>query len=392
MRLGSTHGVDCATTAGGSQASARDVPASRFLWHRPCPMQPQRAPYLYHAADISYFSGKARPALPQKSLWYREVTPDYAEIRAKTGLAFIPVLMTPEGEAWQDTSEILDRLEAAHPEPPLYPTSPVQRVVAYLVELYGDEVGILPAMHYRWSFPESERQARVDFALASGDLAAANRFADRMAKSKDLLGVSAATAPAIEAHLTELLAALSRHFERHRFLLGDAMSLADCGLLGPLYAHLFRDAVPGRLLRETAFPVCCWIERMNRPSRDQRGWLPGDALAETLGPVLRTMADGVPMLLDAVSHIEAWADANPGAAPPRGIGLVETRFRDVRLSALCRPYTLWMVQRPLDAYAALSAAERAQVDAALAGSGFESLLALRPRRRAAKRGNELVLA
>jgi glutathione S-transferase len=354
-------------------------------------MRTQRAPYLYHGADVSYFSGKARPALPQKSLWYREVVPDYAEIRAKTGLAFIPVLMTPEGEAWQDTSEILDRLEAAHPEPPLYPRTPVQRVVAYLVELYGDEVGILPAMHYRWSFAESERQARVDFALGSGDLEAANRFADRMAKAKNALGVSEATAPAIEAHLAELLAALCGHFESQRFLLGDSMSLADCGLLGPLYAHLFRDAVPGRLLRETAFPVCCWIERMNRPPLDQRGWLPGDALAPTLGPVLRAMADGVPMLLDAVRRIEAWADASPGAAPPRAIGLVETRFREAKLSAACRPYTLWMVQRPLDAYAALAAAERARVDAALAGTGWEPLLALRPRHRLGKRGNEVVL-
>ena len=68
-----------------------------------------------------------------------------------------------------------------------------------------------------------------------------------------MLGVSDATAPAIEAHLRELLAALCAHFETHRFLLGDSMSLADCALMGPFYGHLFRDAVPSRLLRETAF-------------------------------------------------------------------------------------------------------------------------------------------
>ena len=28
----------------------------------------QKSPYLYHGADVSYFSGKVRPALPQKSL------------------------------------------------------------------------------------------------------------------------------------------------------------------------------------------------------------------------------------------------------------------------------------------------------------------------------------
>ena len=351
----------------------------------------QRSPYLFHGADVSYFSGKVRPALPQKSLWYREVVPNLREIVARTGVAFIPVLMTPDGEAWQDTSTILDRLEAAHPEPPLYPRTPVQRVVAYLIELYGDEIGLLPAMHYRWSFEESARKARVDFALGSGNLAAAGQFADRMVQGKDGLGVSAATAPAIEAHLRELLAALCTHFEAHRFLLGDSMSLADCGLMGPCYGHLFRDAVPERLLRESAFRVCCWIERMNRPPLDQTGWLPHDALAETLLPVLRVMADGVPMLLDAVRHIDAWADANPGGAPPRTLGRYETPYRDTKLSLACRPYTLWMVQRPLDAYAALSEAERARVDAALAGTGWGALLAHRPRHRMGKRDNQLVL-
>ena len=37
-----------------------------------------------------------------------------------------------------------------------------------------------------------------------------------------------------------------------------------------------------------------------------------------------------------------------------------------------------MVQRPLDAYRDLGDAERAQVDAALAGTGWEKILALRP--------------
>jgi glutathione S-transferase len=351
----------------------------------------QHAPYLFHAADVSYFSGKVRPALPQKSLWYREVVPNMKEIVGKTGVAFIPVLMTPDGEAWQDTSEILDRLEAAHPEPPLFPSTPLQRVVAYLIELYGDEIALLPAMHYRWSFPESERKARVDFALGSGNRENANRFADRMAQGKNLLGVSDASAPAIEAHLRELLDALERHFEQHRFLLGDAMSLADCGLMGPFYGHLFRDAVPEKLLLETAFRTCCWIERMNRPPLDQRGWLADDVLPDTLLPVLRVMADGVPMMLDAVASIEAWIEAKPGVAPPRGIGIGETEYRDAKLSLLCRPYTLWMVQRVLDAQAALSAGERERVEAALAETGWGPLLSLRPRHRLGKRRNELVV-
>mgnify|MGYP003473213972 CR=1 FL=1 len=69
--------------------------------------------------------------------------------------------------------------------------------------------------------------------------------------------------------------------------------------------------------------------------------------------------------------------------------MLDTRFRDTELSLMCRPYTLWMVQRPLDAYAALAATERARVDAALAGTGWEALLACRPKHRLGKRGNLL---
>jgi len=44
-----------------------------------------------------------------------------------------------------------------------------------------------------------------------------------------------------------------------------------------------------------------------------------------------------------------------------------------------------MVQRTQGAHASLSAAERARVDAALAGTGCEALLAYEPRHRLGKR-------
>lgn len=352
---------------------------------------PQTGPYLLHGHDVSYFSGKLRPAFPQKSLWFREVLPDVLEIKRRTGLNFFPVVVTPEDELWQDTSDILDRLEALHPEPPLYPATPVQRVVAYLLELYGDEVGLLPAMHYRWNFEESVRKVGIDFSTPSGRPAAGTKFAQRMAGTLPFLGVSPTTVPAIEAHTRDLLAALSTHFAQHRYLLGDAMSLGDCGLMGPFYGHLFRDAVPSRLLYSTAFHVCAWIERMNRPPRDQTGWCEGDALPESLRPVLRVMADGVPMLVAAVEAVDEWAaeHAKSGEPPPRAIGGFRAVYRDVELEAGARPYTLWMVQRSLDAYRALSAPDRAKVDAAVAGTGFEPLLALRPRHRLSKQRYEL---
>jgi len=352
----------------------------------------QSAPYILHGADVSYFSGKVRPAFPQKNLWMREVMPDILEIKRRTGLHYFPVVETPSGEMWQDTSEILDRLEAAHPNPPLIPSTPVQKVVAYLIELYGDEMGILPAMHYRWSFEESIAKVGVDFSTPTGDEGGGAKFAGRMKSTLPMLGITPETVPAIEAHTRDLLDHLSAHFRHHRYLLGDSMSLADCGLMGPFYGHLYRDAVPERLLYQTAFFVCAWIERSNRPPRDQAGWLEDDALAETLVPVLRTMADAVPMVAASIAATDAWATTNAkaGEPVPPATGLAQSGYRGVTLSAAARPYTMWMVQRPLDAYCALGAADRARVDAALAGTGWEELLTLQPRHRVAKRDYQVV--
>jgi glutathione S-transferase len=351
----------------------------------------QPGPYILHGADVSYFSGKVRPAFPQKSLWVREVLPDIPAIVRRTGLHYFPVVESPEGELWQDTSEILDRLEARHPDPPLYPATPVQRMVTHLVELYGDEIALLPAMHYRWSFEESVRKVSVDFSTPGGEEGSGAKFARRMAGTLPVLGITPETIPAIEAHTRALLDALSAHFRNHRYLLGDAMSLADCALMGPLYGHLFRDAVPERLLYETAFPVCSWIERMNRPPQDQSGWLCDDGLAETLLPVLGVMAEGVPMVIAAVEAIDAWAGANATAQapPPAAVGRAEAPYRDSTLQAAARPYTLWMVQRSLDVLGALSEDERAEVERALAGTGWEPLLSVSPRHRLGKRGYQL---
>jgi glutathione S-transferase len=310
-------------------------------------------------------------------------------IRPRTGLGFIPILVTPDDETWQDTSEILDALERRYPEPALVPATPVQRVVAHLLELYADEFLVLPAMHYRWSFPESERKARADFAAATGDPAGASKFADRMSGSIAMLGVRPESHAAIEAHLADLLDVLSAHFAEHAALLGTRMSLADCALLGPFYAHLYLDAVPGRLLRERAPRVCHWIERMNHPDPTAPGdFLAGDALADTLRPVLALVGrDAVPLLLDTVRDFERWADARPPELeePPRAVGFHETGFRGARFQRYTSPYTLWMLQRTLDAYRALSDAERARVDASLAGTGCEALLAYQPRHRMGKR-------
>jgi glutathione S-transferase len=355
---------------------------------------PTAAPYRFLAYDVSYFSGKVRPALRYKQLWYEERRAHIPEIQQRTGMAFIPVLVTPEDETWQDSTDILENLERRHPTPPLFPKTPVQRIAAQLIELYVDEFGVTPAMHTRWGTELGESSARARFSAMMGSAELGNRAADRMVMARKLLGATEETGPALDDHIRDLFDAESAHFENHPYLLGDRMSVADCALMGQHYAHFFVDLSSRRLLLETALHVVSWIERCNFPHPDEQGeWLADDALAPTLREVLGVMGrDGAPVILDGIREVEAWADARPddGEKPPRFIGSCKTSLRDTPMERGASSYALWSVQRVVDFYLSLSDQERRAVDSAVAGTGWEPLLAYRPRHRLAKRGFTLV--
>ena len=355
--------------------------------------------YRFYAAEISYFSAKVRPALRAKRVPYIEMLPTadaYKNvIRPRTGLAMIPVVVTPEDETLQDSSDILDALDARFPEPAFIPTTAVQRMVALLVEIYADEFLMLPGLHYRWSFPESETKARADFGASTGDFARANRFADQIKMFTRMVGVMPETIPAIEAHTRDLLALLETHLAVHPYVLGNKPSLADCALLGPLYPHLYLDAVPGRLLRETAPRVCHWIERMNHLDPDAFGtWLPGDEIAPTLRPLTALIGrDAAPIVLDVIRAFDAWADTAPLSDEPipRIVGTHPTTLGGVTFERVTTTYTPWMLQRVRDAYLALSEADRTRVDRIVAGTGCEALLAHTPRHRVSRRPYQVYL-
>lgn len=346
--------------------------------------------FRLYAAEESYFSAKVRPAFRYKRAPYVELLPTtrvYRDVlRPRTGLAMIPVVVTPEDDTWQDSSDILDALEARFPDPPLYPTTPVQRFVAHLVELYADEFLILPGLHYRWSFPESEAKARADFASLMGDAARSGKFADQVKMFTHMVGVRPETVPHIEAHTLELLDVLDAHFAEHGYVLGGRPSLADYGLIGPFYAHLYLDAVPSRLLRERALRVCHWIQRVNHPDPDDPGeWLADDALAPGVRRLLALIGrDAVPFVLACVEAFERWVDESRppvGEVLPRIVGMHESRIGPVTIERVTVSYTLWMVQRVLGAFAALSPGGQAAVRGALAGTGCEALLDYRPSHR-----------
>ncbi len=94
-----------------------------------------------------------------------------------------------------------------------------------------------------------------------------------------------------------------------------------------------------------------------------------NALPATLRPLLDLVGrDAAPWILDGVWAFESWADARPGAAaaaaadaeePPRFTGRIASALCGASAERFVSSYTLWMLQRVLDAQAALAPAARA---------------------------------
>ena len=110
--------------------------------------------YTLYGWEVSYYTGKVRSYLRFKGIPFVEVAPNifnyYVTLRRKTGVVAIPVVCTPEGEWWQDSSDIIDRLEARFPAPSILPATSVQRFAAYLFELWGDEFWLPTGLITRW--------------------------------------------------------------------------------------------------------------------------------------------------------------------------------------------------------------------------------------------------
>jgi len=412
--------------------------------------------YRLYSVEHSYFAGKARAYLRFKHRMgalgpgYEDVlaTPELMMglLTSRSGSGAIPQLEAPDGTWIQDTSQIIDFCEAAHPDSPVVPdpiSAPRQCLAVYLIELLADEWMVVPAFWQRWYFSEdgrvpshrgfNEQQFGAMFAAGqSGDARRAagawlfeEMFGISQARTNPKgvyaglvqLGVTEKTEHAWQASQHHLLGLLEAHFTQHDYALGGWPSLADFGLLGPLYAHLYRDAVSGFVLR-THFPLTSeWVERSNgegalnarmygqklyslgengeligRPATSDGGaWLEDDVIADTLLPVLQVFFDEMwPVLVHSAEvltqYIASDAHVRGGELPGKtftatpgfideqtGEGALTHEFElaGVRGRRMVVPYQIWMLQRIESVLAACTAGEAGREAVAGLLSHFE---------------------
>jgi len=341
--------------------------------------------YTMYGAEFSLYSGKARSYLRKKGIPFNEVTSTLSVYKKfiipRTGVRYIPVVQTPDDQVFQDTTVIIDELEKRFPEHSVYPTTPKQKLVSLLLELYGDEWLLIPAMHYRWYYKEQNaRFIYGEFGRMVMPKAPAfiQRFLGKKIGNKfksvvPLLGVTDVNRAAVEQSYEHFLDDLNKHFEQHDYLLGSKPCIADFGFIAPLYAHLSRDPAPGKLMRERAPAVVAWVERMNsdEASLQSGAWLENDEIPETLLPILKRMArEQLPVLLDTDQRLSQWREENPNTDEiERYIGNHVFTVEGVDAERVLLPYCLWMYRRPVEYFQ--SVAQDATVNQLMSDVGLK---------------------
>jgi glutathione S-transferase len=268
--------------------------------------------YRIFGSELSPYSVKVRSYLRYKGIpheWLERGPSNIADYQKYAKLPLIPLVITPEAQALQDSTPILEALEARFPEPSIHPGDETLAFLSALVEEFGDEWGNKWMFHYRWARPVDQdsgaeriaRSMRPDATEAElAQLAAGVK--ERMVGRVGFVGSGPSTSMMIEASYRDALKLLEKHFATRPYLFGARPAFGDFGLWGQLY-ECWTDPTPGGMLRKEAPRVVGWIERMQGPKAEGEfeGW---DALAPTLLPLVERQI-GMLFL--------PWSDANAKA-------------------------------------------------------------------------------
>jgi len=352
--------------------------------------------YKLYGATISLYTGKARAYLRYKNVPFIEESGS-REIFERIGFTMIPVLHTPEDILVQDTTEIIDHIEALHRGASVYPEGVTQKLAALLFEVYGDEWLLMPAMHYRWNY--NLDYILVEFgkptipdATPAEQRAVGEKVSASFRGLLPMLGVTDVTAPAIEACYEKLLAQLDEHFKHHWYLFGTRPSIGDYGLVGPLYAHNFRDPASGDLMQRLAPNVVRWIDRMNTPAPNSGHFLADDEVPETLLSIIEGIfSDCIPAMVDTIRATSEWIAEHPGITElPRAIGEHTFSIGTAKGKRTIRPFSQWMFQRPLEYYQSLEGSDREKADEFLCGVGGYDLMQTEIKHRLRRENYKLI--
>lgn len=273
-----------------------------------------------------------------------------------------------------DSTPIIRRLEDEYPGRSVIPGEPAVAFLNYLLEDYGDEWLTKCMFHYRWYYDADVEMAGSvlphyqDVTQPDEQIAKLKKvFSERQIGRLYVVGSNDTTAPVIEASYRRFLGCLNEHLKHHPFLLGARPGSADFACFGQLTQLVQFDPTPSAIAARDYPRVHAWVSKMEdlsglEPSAGD--FVVADALPDTLKALLTEVARTyVPVML-----------AN-AAALDQGLETVDAVVEGKPWQQQPFPYQGKCLQWLRIEYARLAEDDRARVDAMLAGTGCEALVA-----------------
>lgn len=205
-------------------------------------MQPA-TPILWQFT-ISHYAEKARWALDYKRVPHVRRSlfpgPHVARIRKMTGQSAVPVLEL-DGKVVFDSTRILQALDEAYPDPPLYPGDPSQRERALALENFLDEQ--LGVDLRQWGYFMLLPHTSVVTAMFSGAATPSQRLFLRVMfpavrpLMRRAMKINRANAAAARERTIAAMDRIARELQPSGYLVGDGFTAADltaAALLSPL--------------------------------------------------------------------------------------------------------------------------------------------------------------
>jgi glutathione S-transferase len=251
--------------------------------------------------EMSPYSVKLRSYLRYKQIpfeWMDRGLHNNALFKKHAKVQLIPLLLMPNGEALQDSTPIIERLEEEHPDPSIHPPEIASRFLSALLEEFGDEWCNKLMFQYRWGPKVDCRSAatritdlmcaRYPFRLLRPVMRPLliRRMVPRMA----FAGANETNRPHLERSWRRTVELLEAHLAARPYLFGGRPAFGDFGIFGNLY-QAYTDPTCGQHVRETAPAVQAWLERMLEPTATGE-FEALESLRPTLDPLLADQVAG----------------------------------------------------------------------------------------------------
>ena len=280
--------------------------------------------YQLVGSEMSFFTRKLEAQLRFQQVPWRylfKTEERKAELEAKAGTHFIPLLLTPDKWLIHDTIAIGPMLSERFSECPVIPDTPLQRACCFILEdAFNHWLGRM-CVHSRWCYTDNvewvgprfganlvlDRSIEIPFSEAELEqLAPIGRMMyEGFGKHAcEVNGVGFDQSVAVKGDFRRMLDALAVHFDEHRFLLGDRPCLADFALAGASKAHFVTDPEPASWLGEYGDMLNRYTNQFfqNTPLSNPP-WPDDDRVPDTLKAVLGYLQDSY--FLSASANIAA---------------------------------------------------------------------------------------